>query len=498
MKKYIIFLFYFLFSSCLKDNGTYEYDYGNEVSIRFEKYYYSIKVGDTLSVYPIRQFKYPHSDTLNFEHIWYRNTDVYSDKNTLTFIGDSIGSFNMTYYMKDKNTDIMFPARSGFTINVEPLYNMGWIILYEKNDASEIAMIIPKDTIFTHYTELYKTNNKGEKLGSSPVFIKDYAVTWQTRGLLVVQRGGQGCVELNSDNYKKEILLKDEFIGGPPDNLDPVDAAFLEKTHFLLMEDGRIYRKYIINYGDTPWITPWNNNPEEIEGGMKIEDIWDSWSLKSYFALMYDALNKRILEFNPSGSSPAGQTPIAPISKPTNAYPSKYYKLDSLGNIDYIWGGTFNDTYYYMAGAMLIKDLDDGKFYFQDFTYSTDYYNPALEIGRCIEFTGGNLLSFASKFAAIKERNYLFFSGGTNNCELHYFDIITKNHPTLYKKFEAPITALYSSNDGNTIAVGLENGSVYLFDISHDVIISGKSKELYHLHGLGKIIDIVLKKGNIS
>lgn len=59
-------------------------------------------------------------------------------------------------------------------------------------------------------------------------------------------------------------------------------------------------------------------------------------------------------------------------------------------------------------------------------------------------------------------------------------------------------TCLYSSDDGNTIAVGLENGAVYLFDISHNVIISGESKELHRLEGLGKVVDIVLKNGKIS
>lgn len=322
------------FTACLEDTGNYDYNYGNEVTIRYKTYSYSMKVGDTLIVQPIRRFKNPDSDTLNYEHIWYKNTEFYSDKDVLEFIADSLGSFSMMYYMKDKSSGIMFPAASRFTINVKPLFDAGWIILYEKDNKSELATMVPNGSSFDNYSDLYKKYNHGGELGSKPVFIDDYTVPGQVRGLLVVQRGGQGSVEMNSNNFKRELLLTDQFIGQVPANFNPVDVARCSSTHLIVNENGDVYRRYLFSRA-IPWDVPWNNMPEQVEGGMKVTDIWDSWAS---FALMYDDLNKRIMRFTPSGTSPRGQSPILPLPRVTSPYPDFYFKLDSLVNVEYLWG----------------------------------------------------------------------------------------------------------------------------------------------------------------
>lgn len=500
--KFIWFILPFLYiqTACLDDKGNYDYMItGDEVTILFDESFEPIKVGEEITLEPELIFNLPNDDVTNYEHEWYLNAKLVSNDPKITLLGEKVENLIFTYALKHKKSGYSY-IEDGLLVKVNPLYTNGWIILYEKEGKSELATIMPDGQGgYTNITGLYEKHNE-KPLGTKPVFLKPYlvspSVSNQMAGLFVGQNGGEGSIEVNSHDFNKIMSLSDQFVGEIPSSLKPIDIAFSQRTHFLLSENGDVYRRFLMNSSsEIVWSAPWNSSPEQIDGGMKIKDLWDCYGRRTMFIMMYDDLNKRVIVFAPGGSSPSGERALMPLPAPQGGYPTdrKYYPLHDLGNIEYVWGGVFGDgvfsTLYTARGAIVFKDLDESKMYYQDFDFVADRLITTPK--KCIEFPE-EYLSSTSKFDPVKSRDYLFFSGGQSNQELYHYDV-TSGITKLYTTLEAPVSVISSDINGNILFVGLENGSVHLFDISHEVIASGESKELYNMGGLGKVIDIVSK-----
>jgi hypothetical protein len=483
-----------LLSSCIKDTGDYAYTFGNEVVIRHPSYSYSAFLGDTTKIYATRTFSNP-KDTLDFDHAWYIDGKLYSNKPVLEFVGKTVGLTGAMYFMTDRKTGITFPSLSGVNITVSSPFQNGWGVLYEKNGKSELAHIRVTNNVFYDYTELYKTQNNGEEMGSAPVKMKDYPVTGG-RGMFVIQNGGQGSIELNAYDMKKQLVTKNVFTGGAPENLAPVDMGFFATSDLLVNGDGNVYARFFVN--PIAYTTPWMNIPMQAQGGMKISDIWDTWAGSTTFIFMHDKLNNRILKVTLDASNiTGGVAAVDTLPKPKTPLPDTHVNLNKLGNWQYIWGGTFNDAGYAANGAILLKNPVGGEIRFQTFSYKSENrvqgWTPLVNI----PFTGQSVVTGKSIYTAIKTRDYLFFSGGAANNQLYYFDTRTGAAVTLYAQLSSPITAITQNDASTEVAVGLEDGTVIIYDISNAVIISGVSKELHRLTGLGKVVDVIVKGGQM-
>lgn len=488
-----------LLGSCLKDNGNYKYKDGTYIRILHPAYTYTAFLDDTLTVYATRQFKGGPEDSLKFDNAWYIDGKLYSDKPELKFVSNEIGSFSGKYYAIDKETGVYTPAASGFTINVTSPFATGWTILYEKDNKSELGHVRVSSGEYVDYTNLYKNANGGGELGSQPIGLNDFTVT-RSSGMFVLQHGGQGSVELSGNDFKKQLETNKSFVGGTPENFKPVDIGLFATSDMIVNENGDVYPRYFNN--PIPFTTPWLSLPMQVNKGMKITDIWKSWGALSY-AFMHDKLNNRILQVRLDAPNVTGGVSVIdtfpnPIVAPGIIVPDDYVNPNNLGDWEYIWGGTFHDMMYAGDGALLIKDPSDQKIYLE--TFLSKSVNRVFEWSPQFKmlFPGTSLVNENSKYVALKSRDYLFFTGGEDNSTLYYFDVLTKTTVTLFKQLSSRINVLTASDDDNELAVGLDDGTFILYDVSDQTIITGSPIELHRLSGLGKVVDIVVKGGRMN
>ena len=482
-----------MLAGCIKDKGNYTYDYGNSVTIRYATYSYNAFLKDTIKVYPMRTWSNPN-DTTEFEHAWFINGKQVSDEPILKYVGEELGQFSAYYYMKDKRSGIQFPAASQVNLNVTSPYGAGWGLLYEKDGESELAHVRIAGTSYFDYTGLYKSFNDGESMGSEPVKIRDYYVTGG-RGMYVLQNGGQGPIELDANTLKKKLVAKNVFTQGPPADLKPVDIGFFPTTDFMVNHDGNVYAR-VLPQNALPYAIPWVSTPLYITGGLKVGDIWDVWTTMSGWGIMYEKTGNRLLRIRtyvPNMGNPAIAIDTFPV--PEIPYPANYCSLQRMGNWQYVWGGSFNDGWNFMDGALILRSPDDNNLYWQTFEFNSDGVYPKITPGTRIPFQGNSVVTAQSKFTAVKPRDYLFFTGGSNNDELWYYDARTGAPVVKYVTTPSKINVITAHDNGNSIGVGLEDGTFIVYDISNQVIVDGVSKELHRLSGLGRVVDVIVKGG---
>lgn len=482
-------------NGCLKDNGNYKYNYGNEVAITIPLSQYNAFIGDTTRVFPARKYKVP-ADSGSYGHEWYIDGVLYSTDSVLAYKGVVSGLRYVNYYMIDrKNGGISFAAPV-FWIFVSSPLTQGWGILYEKDGKSELGHVRITNGEYFDYTDLYKQNNNGAELGTGPVKIKDFAVRGG-RGLFVMQRGGQGSVELDASNMKKMLLNSQAWTSGIPTGFTPTDMGFYSTSDFLVNNNGDLYSRAF--NGALPYTVPFISTPVNIPRGIKIADIWDSFSGTSTFAMMYDKLNKRVLRMRTNIFVTNGGVTIDTLILPTTPYPANYTPPQNLGNWEYVWGGTFNDINTSMDAAMILRDPADQKLYYETFNYiiastGAEKLTPKSRI----LFPAAPYITSSTLYAPLKSRDYLFFTSGADNDMLYYYDVKSESIVKLYTQFSSRINTITSADDSNSLAVGLEDGTFVLFDVSNAVIISGVSKELHRFTGLGRVVDIAVKSGKTN
>src|SRR5690606_80919 len=95
----------FMFS-CIKDTGNYEYNYGNEVTIRVTPSTVNGFTGEPVVMAPTRTYVVPGKTANDYDHEWYVNGDLVSSDSTLTFVSDIPGNLPVRYYMIDKESGV--------------------------------------------------------------------------------------------------------------------------------------------------------------------------------------------------------------------------------------------------------------------------------------------------------------------------------------------------------------------------------------------------------
>ncbi len=84
-----------------------------------------------------------------------------------------------------------------------------------------------------------------------------------------------------------------------------------------------------------------------------------------------------------------------------------------------------------------------------------------------VEFTGNSLINEETVFGVADKYPAIYFSGGTNNNVLYYYDRTNINFtPTEFKSFNSKIISIdfnYQLSSTKHMAVGLENGDFLYF-----------------------------------
>ncbi|HMI03992.1 MAG TPA: PKD-like family lipoprotein [Pedobacter sp.] len=478
-------------SSCVKDKGNYDFSPADAVSVNFGPNITAF-VGDSIKYQPVRTFK-DKNDSVYFDHAWYVAGKLYSNTPEFKYYASEFAGIVVKYYMTDRRNGLIYTTPSYLGISISSPFTSGWSLLYEDAAGnSEVGHITYNATTtkYTDYTGLYQKANN-EPMGKQPYKIFPYTMRG-TNGIFVIQYGGQGSLDLGGNDYKKKLVASKSFTREVPNPFEPVDLAFFNATDLLVNSNGDMYGRFF--NGAAAFTIPWMSSPLSVEKGMKITDIWDSWYKTSNLGVMYDKLNKRMLFADGSLFYPGGGIVIRQFPLPKNGYPGNYTSLQDLGNWEYVWGSSFIDNYDNINGGMLIRSPDDRKLYFQNFEFKTS--GPILTPLRRVPFLGSDLVDNKSIYLAIRNRNYLFFTG-TGGKDLYYFDVETGATMKTYEKFTDKITTVEMDHDSRTIAVGLENGTVIIYDISNEVLLSGKSKEVHRLTGLGKVVHVAFKSYKI-
>ncbi|SEW02018.1 PKD-like family lipoprotein [Chitinophaga arvensicola] len=479
-------------NGCIKDKGNYDLLTGNKVDVKYANPSVVLYVGDTLRLDPVRTFSNP-ADTADFDHKWYANGKFYSDKPRLELAATETAGYTFAYYMTDRKSGITYSPAVYLTVSISSRYIQNWGILYQDaNGNTELAHVNPdaNGTTYTNYTGLYQKAN-GVPAGTQPVKMRYYNMRG-TPCLFVIQKGAPGALDLSAADMKKKLVVSQSFTqGNAPADFEAVDMAFYNTADMVVTKSGDVYGRFF--NGAAVFTIPWMSTPMSVARGCKITDIWDSWYKTTLIAFMYDRLNKRVLQSNLAGYTPNGGVTIDSLPLPVTPYPADYTSLHNLGDWEYIWGGTFHDSYGFANGALLIRNPADGQVYYEDFAYKNGMGQPnILTPGKRILFPGSSLINSKTRYAPIKNRDYLFYSGGADNKQLYYFDALSGTQKT-YITLPSPITSVTAHDNLPQMAVGLEDGTFLLYDVSNEVMLSGQPKELYRLSGLGKVVDIVFK-----
>lgn len=494
--------------SCLKDDGNYDYKTSRKVTITIPAT--TAFAGDSVTITPVIRFA-DESDTLGFSYSWRMEKEPVSDRKVLKLKAEDIRVYGLQLVVKDERSGESYTQIAN--LNVVSRFKTGFAVLYEKNNKSCIAHInhpdpMTEDGEYTTYYELYKSMN-GEDLGEQPVrMIQHFYASGSPSEILVIQRGGQGTVEIDGNSMKKAMLTKDEFLdGNPPANLDVVTVSYPEFTNILINGDGKMYTRFFREPSKTGFHSAaYNSDPVVLPGVLdyKITAIIESAYGYAKHILLYDELNARLVHVH---CNYYNNTEDYNVLWSETDYPKGFIPLHDLGDMKLVYGSSFNNQYQGSCQHMLLLKNDAGDYVYQTFTVPSPTYakdRGKVTIGSndgVFAFTGGQYITDKSKFWLLKSYGgrYLFFTGGVDNDKLYYHDRST-GLIKLYEDFSGrSIAAIHPIKGNQQMAVGMQDGEFLLYDVTDATFISGQPKLMKSISGFGdRIVDVIYRYGASS
>ena len=186
--------------------------------------------------------EWANTDSTNYDFLWtYNGREKLSTEKTLTHTFTEAGTFYLTFQMTDRTSKLTYGQDFKLTVSSE--YFLGWLILAEDETDGHSALSFIHMQTYELYPDVYKTLYPNNPLGSKPYRIETH-YTSKADEILIMQKGGDGLVELNGSNFKKVIRTEEEFIGGayPYAGFNPIRVAYTHKGPELLLTDqGEIY-----------------------------------------------------------------------------------------------------------------------------------------------------------------------------------------------------------------------------------------------------------------
>lgn len=487
--KYLFCLFIgiSLLQACYKDKGNYDYQDVNEVTITLPKTYFSkIPIGDPIRIEPTLTFKNP-KDTSYFRYEWHLGEELVSTKRNLDITWPTLGSTYGNFRVIDTLT------RSKYTIKFEisqiSPYLYGWMVLYDKNGESEFCYIQETNDQYKSFIDFYQERNK-ESLGTNPVRMVEHYTPSRSE-ILILQKGGQGCVEIDGESLEKTVTTQQEFLNETlPTHFAPSNASYSGYINYIQNSDGKVFsRKDNPTSLHTSRYTPLplSDNGQELE----ITQIIQTVDSKTYFILLFDKTNRRFVGVATQSETNGGK--LTNLYRQT--YPENTIPLNNVGDNQLIYAAAQMEKTYLSDFTAIFK-TPNGQYLLQEFQIEYIPVGAGLEVKSIPEakITGDGLFRENSLFHLTKRRPYLFFTTGANSDQLYYLDLAThKTH--LYKDFKGTrIATICTNNNSNKMGVGLENGQFYIFDIT-DQWLGREIKQLYFQDHLGKIVHSIYKFG---
>lgn len=488
------------FSSCFKDDGNYDYkDLDiHEITIRFPTYSYTAYAGEPVVFRPqvtyLNEGQKESGDTNMYKWSYYfddlgcvctdRNMDVVLENVELNKSYDGI------VIAEDTLTGAYYTQNISFSYTSQ--YKVGWVILSDNGGKSVLNLIREQNGEWYTDKDIYQTLYQKD-LGTKPVGLIGNRVG--RKEIRVLQDGPEGDLVLLGDGTCELIgTFADEFVDGKyPEGFRPKEFDVGTAVAVMTGENGALYTKVFEEYAYEYFV----NVPLSLDNNrLNVKYLLQaSPGGKTHDPVFFDETNNSFFVMHGASFYDAGRIYklLAPAAWNGTDGPSP----DNLSAYEVLFCQLRNASDYDQNVIAVLKRLEDGNLYIYSFDYNSFWYNQTVSniSFKQIPVDGASLLETAVKIHALRSRAYMFFVPQNDRSQLFYYDLRTDQY-VLFKTFSSEITAIESdfTND-NQIGVGLDNGEIFILDVSEETLISGteNDKVIYSTAVDGGVVDMYYK-----
>lgn len=500
-----------LFNACFEDKGNYDYENIHQLNVTFPEVIYNVTFGEMLDIEASLGSEMA-SDTSRYEYTWRIDDEVLKNGNTrfLSWHADRIvKNGNVSLEVKDTKTGVVYSNRS--RLNVIGIYenDYSWMILSDNNGKSQLSYFSCLEYDYDEeafvqtkfYEDVYANANEGE-LGSGPIALQEHyreGVDWNDEvigNVCVFQKSG--AVDLNGESFEKEIEMKEAF-DGYPEGIVLHPGTFMDFTDVLVDQEGRLYSriKAVSTVFNSDYFLP---EPLTFEGEVleKCQIAYGYYrSNRTGYNFIYDGGKERMLYVLNNTNNyysdieGAGRIEALPACG-GNDNINHIIPLNDLSGYEVIRIVMFGYSYPDYGIFMCLRDEVTDQIYVQLVTVTGSSGKPTVVEVKRYEVKGlPNTPQTAT--LSLSRPDFVFFSVGP---DVYLFSLNNPENPVrLYQHFDSPVTVVNAeAENGEHMAVGLENGEFYVLNIYRAHNIPADKRIIYHSDvKVGRIVDIKYK-----
>lgn len=509
----------YLFSSCIDDDSkSFQFSIPN-ISI----------AGDDNIQFPVGKIseyqpniQWVSSDSNNYTFLWTLNgREELSTEKTLRYTFTETGVVYLTFQMTDKTTKVTYGQDFKATISSE--FFLGWLILSDKEGRSALDFI-HMDT-YELYPDIYHSMYPNDPLGSDPFRLETHHIS-KTDQILIMQRGGDGCVELDGSTFKKVIRTEEEFYGEKypeeENGFQPIRVACTHKgPELLLTSNGNIYDRITEKAATVSTATFqsafYSTVPfQHVAGQTKFTYFTFPASLN--FQLMFDDLNKRWLAYYNTTTIPRA-IPVFTKGYTDTAYPDVFDFCNGMDDdVQLVYAETYNESS--NNGWLFNIFLKAGIYYLNTakLTLATSTYKITVTTPTQREFAATYEIDEKTKFhlmqgttTAFTADPHLFFNIGKKVYFYHYGDDKSYFYKDFAAESDAPtgdLVTIVQKGDATQLGFAFSDGHFYICDTDKTTLTAIRQNNLdptqanaittKHFSGLGNIVHAAFKYGKAT
>ncbi|WP_148375357.1 MULTISPECIES: PKD-like family lipoprotein [Butyricimonas] len=404
----ICFLGYILLTGCMDDKTNLDYKdivlpdsviitniedqerfylHENAIGARFK-----VTAGDELQL--DLEVKYDGDDELAYE--WRMDGKVISTEQNLRHVFTEEGNGQLFIYRKNAGNATIY----GFLVEIRRPFSTGIVVLGKSNGVIQMDFVerywekknvVLDGRLYSNFSvteyipheNVYPLYNDGEELGQNPVKVSRVSGLAPNpddryNALQILDRDWRKSVSVNSEDMKRIVSMKDEFVGEPV-NLVPVNFESVGALSLVLDELGKIYTRVNYDAGnpntgrfileplvfDDPYDVP-DKGSEEINAKYV--------TAKGNLAIIYEKERKRFLALTASDGyyQSLDYYAVHDLSRPSNIanLPAGFIPLADFDKE--IYAILFHESFLNENIYIIYKDGSD--FYIQTFGINTILY----------------------------------------------------------------------------------------------------------------------------
>lgn len=406
----VLVLILVLASACMEDEGNYDYNEINEVTIDGLEANYEVLKFDNFNIVPELSFSLDENQQGLYAYKWeaIRSASIGSgepaielsvERNLTARVTLPVGQYDLYYTVKDLSTNVEIFKESKLKV-VTSLYE-GWLLLTETNNGPRLDMV---SKVGGEFSPIYNVlDGSGLELSGTADFVYTYPYKPSFYGIYI-STSGNGTVKIEPDTFawKSIYNLSSEFVTSQPTNLRARKVMGTLFNWGYANVDGDLYHYYNplgsffgkkVNYVD--------NEIFEVSPISCMEGTYGG------FAMFYDNTNKRFIR-----NSQFGVSTVMPNPAPE----SRLFDYTTGKELLYMVNNTFGGDFYSSNIFAILKDSGTNKSYVAQFTSWNGQQKHYSEI-EATDFDQ------ATTYAISPNYGYLFYAVGS---KLYQYDIFSK------------------------------------------------------------------------